>query len=128
MVKARRAWNDAQTRCMTFLPSQTSCQHREHGLYQHAVLPLSTLAQFEVALVPLRRMEAGVAQDNHPLLALADQPLESLVCSIRGLSCEAQHTIKRDKLNQPGGIDLEIRLSYGRVTAHKGGRCAQSVT
>src|SRR6266851_757019 len=38
-------------------------QHREHRLDEHAVLPLPTLTQFQVAGIPLRGMEAGVAQD-----------------------------------------------------------------
>src|SRR2546421_3545460 len=41
------------------------CQHREHRLHQHAVLPLAARTEFEVAGIPLRRMEGGIAQDNH---------------------------------------------------------------
>src|SRR5712671_3046401 len=37
-------------------------QHREHGLDEHAVLPLPALTQFQVAGIPLRSMETGVAQ------------------------------------------------------------------
>ena len=37
-------------------------QHREHRLYQHTVLPLATLTQFEIARIPLRGMETGVTQ------------------------------------------------------------------
>ena len=37
-------------------------QHREHRLHQHPVLPLAPLTQFQVAGIPLRGMEAGVAQ------------------------------------------------------------------
>ena len=39
-------------------------EHREHRLHQHAILPFTALTQFQVAGVPLRSMEAGVAQDN----------------------------------------------------------------
>src|SRR6266851_1188562 len=42
-------------------------QHREHRLHQHPVLPLPALTQFQGAGIPLRGMEAGVAQDNHPV-------------------------------------------------------------
>src|SRR5499433_3273925 len=48
------------------------CQHREHRLHQHAVLPLAALTQFEIAGIALRGMEAGVAQDNHLVFALAN--------------------------------------------------------
>src|SRR6266853_888046 len=36
-------------------------QHREHGLHQHAVLPLAALTHFEIRGIPLCGMEAGVA-------------------------------------------------------------------
>src|SRR5882724_3308353 len=45
-------------------------QHREHRLHQHTVLPLAALTQFEIGRIPLRGMEAGVAQDNHALFEL----------------------------------------------------------
>ena len=34
------------------LEMANQCQHREHGLDQHAVLPLPTLTHFEIARVP----------------------------------------------------------------------------
>src|SRR5437899_80857 len=40
-------------------------QHREHRLYQQAVLPLAPRTHFEIARIALRGMEPGVAQDNH---------------------------------------------------------------
>src|SRR5215475_7325119 len=49
------------------LQMTNECEHREHRLHQHAVLPLAPLTQFQVAGIPLRGMEAGVAQDNHAL-------------------------------------------------------------
>ena len=36
-------------------------QHRQHRLHEQAVLPLPTLAQFEVAGIPLGGMETRVA-------------------------------------------------------------------
>src|SRR5262249_8695111 len=51
-------------------------QHREHRLYQHTVLPLATLTQFEIARIPLRGMETGVTQDNHLFFALSNEPLK----------------------------------------------------
>ena|SRR5437660_930878 len=54
-------------------------QHREHRLHQHTVLPLTALTQFEVAGIPLRGMEAGVAQDDHPPINLLNQPLKGVV-------------------------------------------------
>src|SRR5437016_12347587 len=49
-------------------------QHREHRLYQHAVLPLATLTQFEIARIPLRGMETGVAHDKPGPVDLSSQP------------------------------------------------------
>src|SRR6478672_4706038 len=51
-------------------------QHREHGLDEHAVLPLAALTQFQVAGIPFRGMKASVAQDNHPPIKLLNQPLK----------------------------------------------------
>src|SRR6266446_8076034 len=42
-------------------------EHREHRFYQHTVLPLAALTQFEVGRIPLGGMEGGIAQDNHLL-------------------------------------------------------------
>jgi InsA-like protein len=76
-------------------------QHREDRLHQHPVLPLAALTQFEVAGIPLRGMEAGVAQDDHPSIYLLNQPLKGgrcfrgvdLLSSIRGREAEKlQHT------------------------------------
>src|SRR5438270_2891159 len=49
-------------------------QHREHRLHQQAVLPLAALTQFEMARLALRGMEAGVAQDDHTLFKLPNEP------------------------------------------------------
>src|SRR5215471_1368556 len=62
-------------------------QHREHRLHQHPVLPLTTLTQFEVGRITLRGMEAGVAQDNHLLFALPNEPLRGIVRHIGGVTC-----------------------------------------
>src|SRR5215471_9201040 len=50
-------------------------EHRQHRLYQHPVLPFAALTQFEVGGIPLRGMEAGVAQDNHPSVNVSNEPL-----------------------------------------------------
>src|SRR5882762_11519386 len=62
-------------------------QHREHGLDEHAVLSLPALTQFQVAGIPLRGMEAGVAQDNHPPIDLLNQPLKGVISDIGGGTC-----------------------------------------
>src|SRR5467141_494705 len=69
-----------------FLEVADHRQHREHRLHQHAVLPRTALTQFEVGGVTLRRMETGVAQDNHAPVDLANEPLEGLVCDIGGIT------------------------------------------
>src|SRR2546425_9596998 len=57
-------------------------QHREHRLHEHTVLPLAPRTHFEIARIALRGMEASVAQDNHMLFALPNEPLKGLVCDI----------------------------------------------
>ena len=59
-------------------------QHREHRLYQHTVLPLTALTQFQVGGIALRGMEAGVAQDDHTPINLLNQPLKGVVRGIGG--------------------------------------------
>src|SRR5215813_2192854 len=58
-----------------FFEVADECQHGEHRLDEPAVLPLPALTQFEVAGIPLRGMEASVAQDNHAPIHLLHQPL-----------------------------------------------------
>src|SRR5206468_9652115 len=47
--------------------------------HQHALLPLPPLTQCEVARIALRRMEAGITQDNHALLTLPHEPLKGII-------------------------------------------------
>ena len=54
-------------------------QHRELRLYQQAVLPRAALTPFEVGGIALRRMEAGIAQDDHLCFELANEPLEGVI-------------------------------------------------
>ena len=67
-------------------------QHGEHGLDEHTVLLFAALTQFEVAGIPLRGMEGRVAQDNHALFELANQPLQGVIRDIGGgaLPCDDQ--------------------------------------
>ena len=51
-------------------------QHGEHRFHQQAVLPLAALTEFEMARIALRGMEAGVAQDDHTLFKLPNEPLQ----------------------------------------------------
>src|SRR5215471_2425574 len=67
-----------------FLEVTDECQHREHRLHQHPVLPLTPSTQFEVGGIALRRMEGGITQDNHPLFELLNEPLKSVIRDIRG--------------------------------------------
>jgi hypothetical protein len=54
-------------------------QHREHRLHQHPVLPRAALTEFEVGRIALRGMEARIAQDDHLLFELADEPLKGVI-------------------------------------------------
>jgi hypothetical protein len=49
--------------------------HREHRLDEHTILPLTPLTQFKIRGIALGSMEAGITQNNHPLLTLPNQPL-----------------------------------------------------
>src|SRR6516162_2853510 len=57
-------------------------QHREHRLYQHPVLPLAALTQFEVSRIALRGMEAGVTQDHYPSVNVSNEPLKGVIGDI----------------------------------------------
>ena len=59
-------------------------QHREHRLHQHAVLPLAALTPCEVGRIAFRSMKGGVAQDNHALFNLANEPLQGVIRDIGG--------------------------------------------
>src|SRR5215468_9725051 len=58
-----------------FLALAQDGEHGEHRLDEHTVLPRAALTQFEVGGVAFRGMKAGVAQDNHAPVDLANQPL-----------------------------------------------------
>ncbi len=66
-------------------------QHREHRLHQHAVLPLAALTEFEIARIALRGMEAGVAQDDHTLFKLPNEPLKGVIRDIGGVTRPRHH-------------------------------------
>src|SRR5712664_654814 len=57
------------------------CQHREHRLHEHPILPLAPRTQFEIRGIALRGMEGGITQDNHLLLNLLNQPLKRVIGS-----------------------------------------------
>ena len=59
-------------------------QHGEHRLHQQAVLPLPALTEFEVGGIACRRMEGGIAQDNHTPIKLLNQPLKGVIRDIGG--------------------------------------------
>jgi len=59
-------------------------QHGEHRLDEHPLLPLTALTQFQVGGVACRSMKAGVAQDNHAPVDLANQPLKGVIRDIGG--------------------------------------------
>src|SRR6266853_338623 len=61
-------------------------QHREHRLHQHAVLPLAARTHFEIGGIALGGMEAGITQDNHPPVDLANEPLKGVIRDIGGVT------------------------------------------
>jgi hypothetical protein len=74
------------------LEVRDECQHRQHGLDEHTVLPRATLTQCEMAGIALAGMKGRVAQDNHALFALANQPLKGVLRDMGGgaLPCDDQ--------------------------------------
>ena len=78
-------------------------EHRQDRLDQHTVLPLATLTQFEVGGIPLRGMKAGIAQDNHLLFKLPDEPLKGVIGDIGGGT--------RPPHNQPPLIEQETEFA-----------------
>ena len=59
-------------------------QPGEHRLYQHAVLPLAAQTQFQVAGIAFGGMEGGITENDHLFFELSHQPLEGVICNIRG--------------------------------------------
>src|SRR6266487_1078719 len=74
-----------------FLEVAYDGQHREYGLYQHAILPLPPLTQFEIGRIALGSMEAGITQNNHTLLKLPNQPLKRVICDIGRVTRPRHH-------------------------------------
>src|SRR5215813_8888546 len=58
------------------------CQHREHRLHEHTILPRAPLTQFEVGRIALRRMEGGITQNNHASVKLLNEPLKRVIGDI----------------------------------------------
>src|SRR4029453_11165867 len=60
------------------------CQHREHRLDEHTVLPRAALTQFEVGWIPLGSMDGRITEDNHLVFKLSHQPLKGVIRDIGG--------------------------------------------
>src|SRR5713226_5165073 len=67
------------------------CQHREHCLYQHTVLPLAPRTQFEVSRIALGGVEAGITQDDHASVKLSNEPLKGVIRDIGGVTRPGHH-------------------------------------
>src|SRR6266849_3233504 len=59
-------------------------QHRQHRLYQQAVLPLPALTQAEVGGIALRGMEGSITENNHPAIKLPNEPLKGVIGDVGG--------------------------------------------
>jgi hypothetical protein len=66
-------------------------EHREDRLYQQAVLPLTTLTQFEIAWIACCGMEAGITQDYHLFFKLSHQLLKGFIRDIGGRTLPRDH-------------------------------------
>src|SRR5262249_10868793 len=62
-----------------FFEMADECQHREHRLHEHTILPLAPLTQFEIRGIALRGMEARITEDYHLFFALSNEPLEGVI-------------------------------------------------
>ena len=60
------------------------CQHGEHRLHEHPVLPLAALTQFQVGGIAFRGMKGRITQDDHLFFHLANQPLQGGIRHIGG--------------------------------------------
>ena len=70
-----------------FFAMADECQHREHRLHQHTILPLAPRTQCEIRRIALGSMEAHITQDNHPFLNLPNQPLKRVIRNIGRGTC-----------------------------------------
>jgi len=60
-------------------------QHRQHRLYEQAILPFPARTHFQVARISLGGMDANITQDNHAPFQLSNQKA-SRVCGPSGPS------------------------------------------
>ena len=58
------------------LESTHQSQHRQHGLNQHSVVPLSSLADSQVGRTPIHFGEAFIGKDNHLIGHTVNDKLE----------------------------------------------------
>ena len=74
-----------------FLEVADERQHRQDRLHQHPVLPLAARTHFEVGGIALGSMEAGVTQDNHPSVNVANEPLKGVIGDIGRRTVPSYH-------------------------------------
>src|SRR6516165_8684508 len=91
-------------------------QHREHRLHQHPVLPRAALTQFQVGGVAFRGMKAGVAQDNHALFNLANEPLKGVI-DVSTTILSSRHFL----------LDSWLLLSLGKQREQRGMRAQKAI-
>src|SRR5437660_12043285 len=60
------------------------CQHGEHRLDEHTVLPLPPRTQFKITRIALGGMEGRITEDNHLVFTLSHQPLKRVIRDIGG--------------------------------------------
>ena len=63
------------------------CQHGEHRLHEHPVLPRAALTQFQVGGIAFRGMQSRITQDNHLFFNLANEPLKGVIRDIGRVTC-----------------------------------------
>src|SRR6266516_4345016 len=57
-------------------------EHRQDGLNEDAIIPLSTPTELEIRRIPVGRMKGGIAQHEHLVCHLPDKGLKSRVMDI----------------------------------------------
>lgn len=85
-----------------FLEVTHGRQHRQHDFNQHAGIPLTSLAEFQVGGLPVLLVKAPIAEDQHVIGDTVDQPLKRRpVIDVGGIASPAhdqtqvveQHTV-----------------------------------
>ena len=98
-------------------------EHGEHCLHPHTLVPLTTLAEFEVGRVSVFGMKACISEDDHLVFKLGDKVLEASVVDIGGVTvpgCNQSQVIEHQTQlasHYPSVIGLALLAYLMRASA-----------